>query len=72
MQGVPLIRSYGAQAMCIKEFFRRVDEHSRVYSVMLAINMWAAMRIDSVVVVLIGLLTISMLFIHRSEPFLNQ
>ncbi len=72
MQGVPLIRSYGAQTMCIREFIHRLDEHNRPYSVMLAINMWAAMKIDSVVVALISLFTISMLFVHRSESYLQR
>ncbi len=70
MQSVPLIRAYGAQAMCIREFIHRLDEHNRSYSVMLTINMWAAMKIDSVVVALISLLTISMLFAHRNESYL--
>jgi hypothetical protein len=66
MQGIPLIRSYGAQTICIKEFIHRLDEYTRTFRVMIAISIWASIRLDSVVVVLITILTVSTLFIHRS------
>ncbi|CAF2410326.1 unnamed protein product [Rotaria sp. Silwood2] len=68
IQGVPLIRSYGAQTMCTRDFSNYLDEHSRAYSVMLTMNRWVAMRIESVVAAFIGLLTFSMLFVHRNLP----
>ena len=67
IQGVILIRSYGAQAMCVEEFAHYLDEHTRAFSVMVAMNRWAATRIELVVAIFISLLTFSMLFVHRSE-----
>ena len=56
-----MIRSYGAQQTCIQEFSRCLDEHSRVYSVMLGMNRWSAVRIDCVVALFVGLLAFSIL-----------
>lgn len=52
--------------MCAKDFAYYLDEHSRAYGLMLTMNRWVAMRIESVVAAFIGLLTFSMLFVHRS------
>ncbi|CAF3421541.1 unnamed protein product [Rotaria sp. Silwood1] len=68
IQGVPLVRSYGAQTMCTRDFSYYLDEHSRAYNLMLIMNRWLAMRIESVVAAFIGLLTFSMLFVHRNLP----
>jgi hypothetical protein len=62
-----MIRSYGAEKMCIRDFSRCLDEHIRVYSVMLGMNRWAAMRIESVVAGFVGLLAFSILLMHRSK-----
>jgi ATP-binding cassette subfamily C (CFTR/MRP) protein 4 len=67
IQGVPMIRSYRAQQTCIRDFSRCLDEHSRVYSVMLGMNRWSAMRIECVVAAFVGLLAFSMLILHRSK-----
>ncbi|CAF3673694.1 unnamed protein product [Rotaria sordida] len=68
IQGVPVIRSFGAQKMSTREFSHYLDEHSRACSIMLIMNRWVAMRVDSVVAAFIGLLTFSMLFVHRNLP----
>jgi ATP-binding cassette subfamily C (CFTR/MRP) protein 4 len=67
IQGVPLIRSYGAQAKCIQDFSHCLDEHSRVYSVMLGMNRWSGLRIECVVAAFVGLLAFSILIMHRSR-----
>ena len=53
--------------MCIREFSRCLNEHNRVYSVMLGANRWSAMRIESVVAGFVGILTFSMFFLHQSK-----
>ncbi|CAF2098508.1 unnamed protein product [Rotaria magnacalcarata] len=68
IQGIPLIRSYGAQTMCTRNFSYYLDEHSRAFSLMLTMNRWLAMRIESVVATFIGLLTFSMFLVHRNLP----
>ncbi|CAF0882686.1 unnamed protein product [Rotaria sp. Silwood1] len=72
IQGVPLVRSYGAQTMCTRDFSYYLDEHSRAYNLMLIMNRWLAMRIESVVAAFIGLLTFSMLFVHRKSSTFAQ
>ena len=67
IQGVPLIRSYGAQQKCVEDFSKYLDEHNRVYSVMLGMNRWSAMRIECVVATFVGLLAFSILIMHRSR-----
>jgi len=62
-----MIRSYAAQEACIKHFSRCLDEHSRVYSIMLGMNRWSAMRVECVVAGFIGFLAFSILFLHRSR-----
>jgi len=62
-----MIRSYETQDTCIREFARCLDEHSRVYSVMLGMNRWSAMRIECVVAAFVGLLTFTILIMHRSK-----
>ncbi|UJR31942.1 hypothetical protein I4U23_019415 [Adineta vaga] len=68
IQGVSIIRSYGAQQTCIRDFSRCLDEHSRVYSVMLGMNRWSAMRIECVVAAFVGFLAFSILLMHRNLP----
>ncbi|CAF4225185.1 unnamed protein product [Rotaria socialis] len=68
IQGIPLIRSYGAQTMCTRNFSYYLDEHSRAFSLMLTMNRWLAMRIESVIAAFIGLLTFSMFLVHRNLP----
>ena len=67
IQGVPIIRAYGAGATCVRDFARCLDEHTRVYSVMLGMNRWSAMRIECVVAAFVGLLAFSILLMHRSK-----
>lgn len=67
IQGVPMIRSYGAQKTCIRDFSFCLNEHNRVYSVMLGMNRWTAMRIDCVVAAFVGCLAFSLLIMHRSR-----
>ncbi len=67
IQGVSMIRSYGAQQTCIRDFSRCLDEHTRVYSVMLGMNRWSAMRIECVVAAFVGFLAFSILIMHRSR-----
>lgn len=69
IQGVPMIRSYGAQQTCTRDFSHCLNEHSRVYSVMLGMNRWTAMRIDCVVAAFVGILAFSMLLMHRSRSW---
>ena len=67
IQGVPIIRSYNATEMCVQHFAKCLDDHSRVYSVMLGMNRWSAMRIESVVAAFVGLLAFSFLLLHRRK-----
>lgn len=62
-----MIRSYGAQQMCIRDFSQCLNEHTRVYSVMLGMNRWSAMKIDCYVAAFVGFLTFSILLMHRSR-----
>ena len=64
---MPLIRAYGAQQKCVQHFSGCLDEHSRVYSVMLGMNRWSAMRIECVAATFVGLLTFLILIMHRSR-----
>ncbi|CAF3698029.1 unnamed protein product [Rotaria sp. Silwood1] len=68
IQGVIMIRSYGAQQICIQEFSHCLDEHTRVYSIMLAMTRWSALRIESVVAAFIGFLVFSILLTYQSLP----
>ncbi|CAF2646337.1 unnamed protein product [Rotaria sp. Silwood2] len=68
IQGVSMIRSYGAQQTCIQEFSHCLDEHTRVYSIMLAMTRWSAMRIECVVAAFVGFLTFSILLTYHSLP----
>ena len=65
IQGVPIIRSYNATATCVQNFAKCLDEHSRVYTVMLGMNRWSAMRIECVVAAFVGFLAFSFLLLHR-------
>lgn len=67
IQGVPIIRSYNAMEMCIQHFSKCLDDHSRVYSVMLGMNRWSAMRIECVVAAFVGVLAFSFLLLHRRK-----
>jgi hypothetical protein len=66
LQGVPIIRAYGAAESCVREFAQYLDNHSRVYSVMLALNRWSGMHIECVVAGFVGFLAFSILLLHRS------
>ncbi|CAF1316172.1 unnamed protein product [Rotaria sordida] len=68
IQGIPMIRSYGAQQTCIQEFSHCLDQHTRVYSIMLAMNRWSAMRIECVVSAFVSFLAFSILLTHRNLP----
>ncbi|CAF0879243.1 unnamed protein product [Adineta ricciae] len=68
IQGVLIIRAYRAQQTCVRDFANCLDEHSRVYSVMLGMNRWSAMRIECVVAAFIGFLAFSILLMHRNIP----
>ncbi|CAF0978874.1 unnamed protein product [Rotaria sordida] len=68
IQGIPMIRSYGAQQTCIQEFSHCLDQHTRVYSIMLAMNRWSAMRIECIVSAFVSFLAFSILLTHRNLP----
>lgn len=67
-----MIRAYGTQETCIREFARCLDEHSRVYSVMLGMNRWSAMRIECVVAAFVGFLAFTILIMHRSKEISKE
>lgn len=71
IQGVPLIRSYETQQMCIKEFSQYLDKRNQVDSVMFGVNRWMGIRSDVMVAAFVCFLTFSALIIHRSM-FLDQ
>ncbi|CAM4809475.1 unnamed protein product [Rotaria magnacalcarata] len=68
IQGVPLIRSYEAQQTCIQEFSYCLNEHCRVYSIMLAMNRWSGMRVECVVAGFVGFLAFSCLLTYQNLP----
>lgn len=67
-----MIRSFQAQQTCTKEFSHCLNEHSRVYTVMLAMSRWSGMRIECVVAGFVGFLAFSSLLTYQSKIILNN
>ncbi|CAF0816466.1 unnamed protein product [Didymodactylos carnosus] len=68
LHGVPLIRSYRSQSLCLNDFSYHLDSHTKVYSIMVGITRWAGMRIDCIASSFVGLLTTSVFAFHRNLP----
>ena len=58
VQGLQVIRSYRAEKTSCREFFRCVNDSSRVLNVIVAANRWSAMRFDMVALIFVASITI--------------
>jgi len=58
VHGLQVIRSYHAENNCSNEFLRHLDDHTRVYYLIVTINTWAALRFNTIAVVFIACATL--------------
>ncbi len=58
IHGLKVIRSYHAEQMCCNEFFRYLQDNTRVYFLTLILNRWAAYRFDWLSLFFVALVTI--------------
>ncbi len=58
IHGLKVIRSYHAEQMCCDEFFRYLEDNTRVTFLINILTRWAAMRFDWISIIFITLVTL--------------
>ena len=58
IQGLKVIRSYGAESIAADEFLHHMDDNTRVNILLVTVSRWAAIRFDWIALVFITLVTL--------------
>lgn len=72
VNGLQLIRSYGAEHVSLQEFHHHLDNNTRVTFLIATLNRWSAMRFDWISLCFIGLVIISAIVVRMYQYQLSS
>ena len=64
IHGLKVIRSYCAEKICLKEFLYHLDNHSRANFLIIAVERWAAVRLEYLTLMFLMFVTIFSVFVR--------